>query len=60
LSWVIYTWELILDRCESVYNRDRDRLRQIRDYYNSKIKITFDPKMQIKITFFSMTFANFV
>jgi hypothetical protein len=29
-----YTWDLILDRCESVYNRDGDRLRQIWDYYN--------------------------
>ncbi len=31
----VYTWDLILDRCEIVYNRDRDRLRRIRDYYNT-------------------------
>ncbi len=37
-AWLqfIYTWDLIFDRCESVYIRDRDRLRQIQDYYNTK------------------------
>ncbi len=30
-----FSWDLIFDRCESVYIRDRDRLRQIRDYYNT-------------------------
>ncbi len=35
--WFVYTGDLICDRRKSVYIRDRDRLRQIRDYYN-KIK----------------------